>query len=228
MTFAPLTKFSPQGVMTLEVTTDLHDGSSCGAPDCYGTTIRISMTPVRPGSCTYRNATVLTEDYDGCHYKFDHLPTGKQEETFAADTAFDTRNSKLSELRLFNKSKKRAILVTPWGTLYFGHLPPKFTLHKELEPEFGGNKCCYGAGMSPYRLDTADEVQGPQPSQKASQSKARHARRHHGKPHHGKAHHKRSRHRKARHHRQWSSASDIRTAFESVFGTFSPPEICLP
>ncbi|MCL2717090.1 MAG: hypothetical protein FWD68_21735 [Alphaproteobacteria bacterium] len=63
---AGMATFSPEGVLTLQVTTDLHSGFDCGAPDCYGTVIRISMTPVRPGSCRYRKAVVTTEDFNSC------------------------------------------------------------------------------------------------------------------------------------------------------------------
>jgi len=224
---AGLATFSPTGVMTLVVTTDLHDGSSCGAPDCYGTTIRIVMTPVRPGSCTYRNAIVLTEDFDGCNDEFSKFPTGKREESFAADTEFDTRKSDLKELKLLNQSAKRAILVVPWNTFYFDHLPPKFTLRAELEPEYSAGTCCYGAGMTYYQLATADDIKDPHPRQRAHPTEARHGKAHHSKTRHGKARHGKARHGKARHHRRWSRSRRLRTAPDSVFGVFPLPEIGL-
>ena len=143
-----LAAFSPDGAMELRLDADLHS-ADCGAPDCHGTTIRISMKPIRAGSCQYSSAIVETKDYNTCGEPV-KVDLKKKIEVFLVDkAAFNVLDQKLATIKLMNKSKTRAIVLAPDNFFYFEDVRPKGKLHMQLPGDDDNRqKCCWGASMS--------------------------------------------------------------------------------
>jgi len=144
-----LVKFSPTGAIELRLVADLH-AADCGAPDCYGTEVRISMEPIRAGSCQYSNAVVETEDYNNCKDEMLAKDVGKINEAFVVDgPASNILDPHLTEIKLMNGSKTRAIVLSPDGFVYFEDVKPEGTLHPWLPSDDDNEQeCCWGAFMA--------------------------------------------------------------------------------
>jgi len=144
-----LVKFSPAGAIELQLVADLH-AADCGAPDCYGTKVRISMKPVRAGSCQYSDAVVETEDYNNCKDEVFTKNAGKENEAFFVNgPAVNILEPQLTEIKLMNKSRTRAIVLSSDGFFYFEDVKPKGKLHTWLPSDDDDErKCCWGASMA--------------------------------------------------------------------------------
>jgi len=145
-----LVKFSSAGAMEFQLVADLHF-ADCGAPDCYGTKVRISMKPNREDSCQYSDAIVETENYNNCKDEMSAQDDVREEnEVFVVDgAAFNMLDPKLTEIKLMNKSKTRAIVLSSNGFLYFENVTPEGRLHTWLPSDDDNEQeCCWGASMA--------------------------------------------------------------------------------
>lgn len=144
-----MANMTPGGVIELRFTADLHS-ADCGAPDCYGTRIRIYMEPTAAGSCKYSNAVVETEDFDHCGIEMEGRKSGKVTETFfSSKGTFDPGDPQLTEVRFFSKSKTRAILISRQDLFYYENVKPGGKLNTRLPgDEDNEEECCWGASTS--------------------------------------------------------------------------------
>jgi len=148
---------APDGTISLRLTADLHF-ADCGAPDCYGTNILVTMTPSHDkDGCSIREALVRTQDFveTGC------APSGsagapRREIYFPDSGGFDLSDRAQEKLTLRGKDGRHAIVILRENFFYFDDATPGGTLRTELPGDDAEETCCWGATSSAGRFETDD------------------------------------------------------------------------
>lgn len=142
-------RHSADGTLSLDLVADLH-AADCGAPDCYGTAITLSMKPEPQGAaCVIREMLVATHDFfdPGCEN-----PGGgehaRQEKYVPEGGPINIAQPGLKKLTLRNLDGRRALLLLPDNFLYFEDVVAGGVLHSRLASENDEAACCWGSSSS--------------------------------------------------------------------------------
>ena len=144
----------PDGRLALQLVADLH-AADCGAPDCYGTNLNISMKLQKRGkACVLRDVLVSTSEFfgQGCADAAgaDH---SRQESYATKGKPVDLADPRLKKLTLHNKSGRRAIVLLPDNFFYFPKVVPGGVLHTHLPSDEDDEKsCCWGSSSANVSL----------------------------------------------------------------------------
>lgn len=155
---AGLLNRSSSGKVVLRLIADLHF-ADCGAPDCYGTNITLTLELVAgSGGCSARVATINTQDFaePNCG-EFDSHTSPVTETYEVMGDQIDLSSQNLEKLTFRNKSGSKALVILRQNFFYFDDVAPKGILREELPGDDAGKSCCWGATSSKVHFSSEDE-----------------------------------------------------------------------
>ncbi len=146
---AGLLSHKPNGTISLKIVADLHS-ADCGAPDCYGTNIVITMNPSTEGrGCIVRDVLIQTQDFvnAGCE-SLGEVDEPRQETFFPEGGRANLSEPTLKKLTFRNKDGTRAIVLLRENFFYFENVTRGGVLRTELPGDDDDESCCWGATSS--------------------------------------------------------------------------------
>ena len=147
-----LARRTPGNGVHVSLAADIH-APDCGAPDCYGTDIRIELTVVaRANGCFIDGALIRTREYVRC---------GSREDTEGVRTAAaflvegtpDLASRALERVTFRSADGRKALVVRPAGAFWFDEVERGHPLQESPMPdEAKRGSCCWATAMSAAQL----------------------------------------------------------------------------
>jgi hypothetical protein len=139
-----------EGDVTLSLTADRHS-ADCGAPDCYGTKILLTLRlRAEDGDCVVQGGQAQAVDFFGLGCE-DFASTSK---AAAYDYEVESRAADLSDpalrqLTLRDVSAGNAVVLLPQNFFFFEGVTQNGVLHTYLDPSGTEDTgCCWGASSA--------------------------------------------------------------------------------
>lgn len=133
----------------LNLTADLHF-ADCGAPDCYGTELKVDFFLLPAGQgCILESVYVRSQNFFCPGYEVHPSDLTPRDESYiAVKEDMDLCDPALDRLELRSENGSEAIILGPDNFFYFENITKNGVLRERLQNDDDKDDCCWGATSS--------------------------------------------------------------------------------